>query len=522
MDYEEYRTSLIQGYYDHQLETLMSEFDPRRKTVILLPGGMGSQLERTEHAYPASPNVINDVVWLDAGIIFPKYDALKLEIDGTGKDEGEHVIAAHGPVRFFWENPYTDLRDRARVKGWNYGVFGYDWRRPLKESSEYFKRWILDFQQRVRNDFGAQYDPIPNLTIVCHSMGGLVATTALSDAAFSGLGFSAIMTIATPFYGTSTQQERYFMGIPSLNAIYGAKVVVRIVGSLPGPYTLMFPPKAVYDANHAAIGLSRYPVFDATDNGKVCDPYDVAMLQRWPTTVRNNWQAVQAARNEMIGIAAPINANIAPKFFNVRSRLDNATAVELIWNDIDGDTIDPEVGPSPLAGLAGPGDGTVPGWSAFHAHCTNRLDLLQAKDHGNLLRHEEVLTLIEKVVATGKLPSAKLHGKATVKRVAKAAAKGPKTASPQEVNRVLGKWAAQSRAKQAAPPPAELFEKSIQSAFLGDLIGGTKPRLVGTSPLAADQTPALAGKRTVKRQPTKATKRKPTKRKATKRKATKR
>ena len=58
MSYEQYRASLIQSYYDYQLETLMSDFDPRRPTVILLPGGMGSQLERTERAYPANPNLI--------------------------------------------------------------------------------------------------------------------------------------------------------------------------------------------------------------------------------------------------------------------------------------------------------------------------------------------------------------------------------------------------------------------------------------------------------------------------------
>src|SRR3954471_3662742 len=103
VSYEQYRVSLIKGYYDNQLETLMSDFDPRRKTVILLPGGMGSQLERTESAYPASPNVINDVVWLDLGIARPKRDALKLEVDAAGQDKDAFVIAAHGPLKFFTE-----------------------------------------------------------------------------------------------------------------------------------------------------------------------------------------------------------------------------------------------------------------------------------------------------------------------------------------------------------------------------------------------------------------------------------
>jgi pimeloyl-ACP methyl ester carboxylesterase len=501
MDYQQYRASLIKGYYDHQLEALMSRFDPDRKTVILLPGGMGSQLERTEHAYPATPNVINDVVWLDLGIAPPKYDARKMEIDDAGKDKEGFVVAAHGPVSFFTETPYGELEDHARARGWNYGVFGFDWRRPLTESSGYFKSFILDFRQRVRSDFGKKRDPIPKLTIIGHSMGGLVCTDALRDARFSGLGFNAVMTIGTPFYGTSTHQDRYFIGVSLLNRLYkgegGARNVVRIVASLPGPYTLMFLSKTVYDRDHAKIGLDRYPQFDP--DGNVSDPFDRAMMRRWPKVVRDHWQYIDGSRNEMVAIAAPINANIAPKFFNVRSALDTRTAVELIWNDIDGDRIDPAVGPSPLAGLAGPGDGTVPAWSAFHAYCKNRHDLKQAKDHATLLEHEEVLTLIEGVVTTGKLstgrrrPRGKAAGKGRGKGRGKGGAKGPAVASPPKVNRAVTKWAAESRDGQASPP-AELFEKPVQRAFLACLIDGTKPRMVGTTPHKAGRRPKAARK----------------------------
>src|SRR5438270_6430756 len=93
MSYATYRKDLIQGYYDYQLETLMMGYQRGRHTVILLPGGMGSQLERSENPYPASPNVINDVVWMDLGILVNR-DALKLEIDQQGKDINSHVIAA--------------------------------------------------------------------------------------------------------------------------------------------------------------------------------------------------------------------------------------------------------------------------------------------------------------------------------------------------------------------------------------------------------------------------------------------
>jgi hypothetical protein len=117
MDYENYRISLIKGYYDNQLETLMSDFDPHRKAVILLPGGMGSQLMRSESAFPASPNVINDVVWIDIGIAAG--DALTLEVDAAGRDKDAFVIAAYGPLKFLTENPYGDLKDRALKKNWN-------------------------------------------------------------------------------------------------------------------------------------------------------------------------------------------------------------------------------------------------------------------------------------------------------------------------------------------------------------------------------------------------------------------
>jgi pimeloyl-ACP methyl ester carboxylesterase len=409
-----------------------------------------------------------------------------MEVDDAEKDKDEFVVAAHGPLSFLTETPYGELADRARASGWNYGVFGFDWRRTLKESSEYFKTFILNFQQRVCGDFGK--NPIPNLTIVCHSMGGLVATNALRDASFSGLGFNAVMTIATPFYGTSNQQDRYFIGVSPLNKIYGAQKVVRIVGSLPGPYTLMFLSKAVYERDHAKIGLNRYPQFDPT--GNVSDPFDRAMMRRWPKVVRDHWQHIDRSRNEMIDVAAPINANIAQKLFNVRSAVDVATAVELIWEDKDGDTIDPEVGPSPLAGLAGPGDGTVPAWSAFHAYCKNRHDLTEAKDHASLLEHEEVLRMIESVVTTGKLLAGR--GKVAPKRRGKAGAKRPAVASPQKLDRAVTKWAERSKAKQAPPP--ELFEKPVQRAFLASLIGGAKPHMVGRSPLMAWAPPKGARK----------------------------
>src|SRR5215213_628543 len=109
MPYEDYRTDLIELYYQNQLETLMSGYNPGQPTVILLPGIMGSQLMRTAKPYPASPNVPTEIVWMNIGIL--SNDALKLEIDVQGKDLDSFVIAAYGALRFGNQTPYNELRD---------------------------------------------------------------------------------------------------------------------------------------------------------------------------------------------------------------------------------------------------------------------------------------------------------------------------------------------------------------------------------------------------------------------------
>ena len=152
MPYEDYRTDLIELYYQNQLETLMSGYHPGQPTVILLPGIMGSQLMRMAKPYPASPNVPTEIVWMSSGIVV--ISALKLEIDLQGKYPDFFVIAAYGAFSFWRETPYNELRDLARTEGWNYAVFGFDWRRPLTESSGYFKTFVREFRQRVIDVYG--------------------------------------------------------------------------------------------------------------------------------------------------------------------------------------------------------------------------------------------------------------------------------------------------------------------------------------------------------------------------------
>jgi pimeloyl-ACP methyl ester carboxylesterase len=465
MTYEQYRFAEITAFYEGQLDQFLNGFDVRRPTVLLLPGGMGSQLERTAYPYPRNPNAINDTIWVDLGIIFNQ-DALKLEIETRVRDKDSYVVAADHAFKFMFTKPYEQLEDLARREGWNYCEFGFDWRRSLSESGNFLKTFVANFRDRVRKTF--KKDPIPNLTIVCHSMGGMVCTTALRDQRFCSLPFNAVATVATPFYGTSTQQERYFNGENILNPLYGPKTVVAIISSLPGPYTLLFLPREIYNRDGQKLGLVRYPEYDPNGNIAV-DPFDPGLIKRWPKVVRDHRQFLIQAKAEMIDVAEPIHPEIAPVFFNVRSSLDATTAIELLWSDINGDDIIPGSGQSPLVGIPGPGDGTVPAWSAWHAHSRlgNRHELKQASDHGRLLEHPEVLSVIDSIVKTRKLP--------TVSK--RRAGRPPAVASPSKVDRVMNQ-AAKRRDRKQGPPP-ELFEKSVQRAIITKLISGDKPTLLG-------------------------------------------
>ncbi|MCK1538681.1 MULTISPECIES: lysophospholipase [unclassified Bradyrhizobium] len=474
MSYDQYRTALIEAFYQNQLETLMSDYRPDRPTVILLPGIMGSQLECTNKPYPASDAVISEIIWMDLGIAWPKLDAKRLEIDLQKQDLDSFVVAPYGAVSFATQTPYNELRDfaRAPAQDWNYAVFGYDWRRPLTENSGYFKAFVRDFQQRVIDVFGSKNDPIKNLTVVCHSMGGLVATNALRDEKFSGLGFSAVVTIGTPFYGSAAAQNAFYVGMPGLlNSMYTAGTMVRLISSFPGAYSLMFLPQSVYQRDGHTIGLPRYPELDPNGNVDV-DPYDPshAVMRRWPKDVKNHRQYLLDARQQLEDISRPINTNVAPAFFNVRSSLDETTAAEVHWNNVDGDAYVPGTSPSPVAGVAGPGDGTVPSWSAFHAYCrtNNRFELKQAKVHGALLEHPEVLSLIASIVN-----KKKKQPRAPTKRTA------PAAASPVKLASIVADWT--KRAEAGKAPPPELFEKPVLRAMLTQLLNGPKPTILKSS-----------------------------------------
>ena len=71
-----------------------------RPTIMLLPGGMGSQLDRSLEAYQRGQLLPTDydTVWIDFGTIFLG-QARSLMIETNGRDRDSHAIVANGPLR---------------------------------------------------------------------------------------------------------------------------------------------------------------------------------------------------------------------------------------------------------------------------------------------------------------------------------------------------------------------------------------------------------------------------------------
>ncbi len=74
MSYNAVRRNEIRNQNIRHVGELVKVYDPNKKTVILLPGGMGSQLERTVKPYKENnpaPFKKYETVWIDIGIHLP-------------------------------------------------------------------------------------------------------------------------------------------------------------------------------------------------------------------------------------------------------------------------------------------------------------------------------------------------------------------------------------------------------------------------------------------------------------------
>lgn len=408
MSYENARESEIHDAHQRLIDAFATTYRVGQPTVVLLPGGMGSHLERSTRPYrndASIPFEAYDPVWMDLEIFFGR-DAATLRIQEDGHDEGEHVIVPNGPLRFL-VNAYDGTERYFRDLGWNYLVFGYDWRRSISDAAGQLESFLGNVRYRVKEL--RDVDPLPTTTLLAHSQGGLVGKVFLHrvcgpDGGGMARWCEGFVTVATPFYGTASHQDRYYVGQSPLNAFYGTQFIASLAGTMPGPYILLTADRATLsDAVLGSLGLAEYPMTDA-QSGLPADPYDPAQATRFPPWVSRTHLA--AAKSIRRTIAANLPPLASERVFHVRSGLDTKTGTSLRWEPVDGSSYDPEAG-SPNRPGKGPGDGTVPFWSARLAQApdTRIYNLAKARNHGQLCEHAETLGIVEHLVRSGQLPT---------------------------------------------------------------------------------------------------------------------
>lgn len=406
MSYETARNRETHDAHQRLVDEFAAKYRCGKPTIVLLPGGMGSHLDRSTKKYVndnSIPFKAYDPVWMDLGILFGS-DVTSLEIDGNGRDAGSHIIVPNGPLKFL-VNAYDGTKAHFEALDWNYIVYGYDWRRDLGEAAARLKQFLTMMREAVKKR--RDCDPLPTTTLLAHSQGGLVAKVFIqrvmgTDGTELGRWCERVVTVGTPFYGTASHQDRYYQGQSPLNTFHGKKKVAKVAASMPGPYILMHADAATLKRDGAAIGLSAYPVTDA-DTGAAVDPYAAANFARYPSWVQADH--VKQALAFRKAITKEVPAAAAERIFHLRSGLASTKGERLRWRKVDGASYDPEDG-SPLQAVAGPGDGTVPFWSARLAQtASSRIyDLTLASDHGGLTEHDEVLKVVTALVKSGKLP----------------------------------------------------------------------------------------------------------------------
>lgn len=347
-----------------------------RKTIILFPGGMGSQLIRAMTPYEDGLPFLYHTSWIDCSIMLGA--AVTLEMQGDLDSEHKFVIP-DGCVEFdlMRLTPYVGFTRWCERNGFDWFIFGWDWRRRLEHSVDLFLNCFLPFfQQRVVAACAA--DPLANFALIGHSMGGMMIKLILNRGGIFVDKLRQAVTVATPFYGHAGQVHRYFKGDPDLDFVGKARLT-RVISSMRGPYTLLFLDSDTYDRHGNALAMDPeyplpcYPSVDAMNELILADPYNPQIDNgqvRYPQDYGFDSTELQHAKRVYQEVAAPLDDVVNKKFFNIRGvqasggTVLNDTIGGQTWGWIDAN-FNPDTDPDPITdATVCPGDGVVPAWSA--------------------------------------------------------------------------------------------------------------------------------------------------------------
>jgi hypothetical protein len=168
----ELRAYLGDAEYDYLQPMAVAAAQARRdpdRCVFVLPGVMGTQLGLARESPP------DNLLWLDP-CDFQRGDLMQLAWSSL-------PVRTLGPMLY----TFLPLKFALQAAGFTVRCFDYDWRRDIAELG-------LEFSRRVA------IEPARHISVVGHSMGGLVARAALRTDA--GARIERLVTLGTPHGGS--------------------------------------------------------------------------------------------------------------------------------------------------------------------------------------------------------------------------------------------------------------------------------------------------------------------------------
>ena len=342
----------------------------KRKTLFLFPGGMGSKLLRARTPYqangPSNQTFQYDTVWLTPLTFLGEALDLEMnEVNGVYQDLADRIIIPYGAVDLFGLTPYTQFTDWCEQNQIDWFVFGWDWRRRLEDTVDFFLNTFLPvFQSETQQSCPNALDDV---VLLGHSFGGMVVNLILQQQSGVPENLTCAVTAASPFYGYDGQIHRWFEGMSWFFLLDKAKVV-DVITSLPGVYVLPYLDLTTWGTYGNALQadpdypLTTYPSHDAVNTALDIDPFNPGP-NRYPQNTGFNWNELAYGLQTYRDIAAGPPQNYIGLFYNIRGvqPAPSTTPGSISWTALTGPN---NPGTSPIGtGPGVPGDDTLPAWT---------------------------------------------------------------------------------------------------------------------------------------------------------------